>query len=212
MIETFVEYIQNCQLIIVADSLDTYEKYLNYSNIKIVKGPDWDTDVCFKANMKYLCLEETNKFCSIDDIVVYMDADCFFTKKIDNTIFDDMSYGLNVNLGRNPDDTRFPHQITTKSHQDKILSLNPDETQKYYCFIERLLVFKADTNFCDFIIEWAKIYFYVDENQLSHGGETYDIQVAALKSNLQINDIHRHPISAYIFTKERDEFERSANL
>jgi hypothetical protein len=210
LIESFLKYTSDSQLIVITDNFDTYQNYLDHPNIKIIKGPDWDDGAYFKANMKYICLREINNFCSIDDIVVYMDADYYFINRIDNSIFNIIQCGLNVPFGKNPYKVN-PNEIG-HAHRVKILIIHPDENCEYYCFLEGMLVFKVDEKFTKFIEEWEKIYFIIENEKMTHSAETYDIQIAAMRSNLQLNNIRSNQISASIRMTDVKNIERIAFL
>lgn len=182
-IETFNQYCKNSKLNIVTDDVDFYTKHLS-NHIQVVKG--LDTGKEFKANLKYLCLKESIKLADIGDFIVIMDADCFFTDKFDDSIFDTFNTGLTVQLGK---DRYLAEELQSGVIVNKILSLNPDTTQKYHIFREACPIFKVNSNTIDFINAWEDICNKIDELQITHAAETFDIQIAALRSDYQINNL-----------------------
>lgn len=201
LINSFNKNTTDSKLVVVTDDVSFYEQYLN-DNITAVKGPECIGQ--FKANLKYASLEALLGVVDIGDYVVFMDADCYFDGKILDTYFNKIQNGLSVQLGARPDDTRYPSQLDSLLHRDKILALNSDVNQKYCTFREACLIFKVDDLFVKFVKEWKNVFVEVEAKQLTHAGETFEIQIVAFRTGISVNNLYKTPFVSIIKTKERN--------
>jgi hypothetical protein len=186
LIESVKEYLPEAIIYILTDEISYYD---SYSNVVAVEGPICDFNPYFKANIKSFSLLSLLPVIRDDDVVLYLDADCYFIKDFPHPISDYIDYGLSTHISEFEPERVLPNTIYNRAIKNKILTINPDESQLYYIFREGFLLFKVDERFREFVKAWIDIYEEIESKQLTHANQTFDIQNAALRAGLPIHNI-----------------------
>jgi hypothetical protein len=188
LISSVHEYLPDAKVFILTDDTNYYN---DYSNVTAIEGPVCDFKPYFKANIKSFSLYALLPLISDDDIVLYLDSDCYFIKDFPNPLAEYVQYGLNTHINDYEIEKVLPSAILNNAIKNKILMINPDESQLYYIFREGFLLFKVNDIFREFVKAWVDIYNEIEEKQLTHANQTFDIQNAALRAGLPIHNIDK---------------------
>lgn len=185
LIDSCVLY-NNLPLLIVTDEVNYYDKYKDNQSIIIISGPQSITSTeNFKYNLKLYPIKEAVKYCVQNDIIIYLDCDCYFTHTIDTLILKSLHPGLNVQLGENNSNvlkTIGAECLQTINHLGNPL-------KEYYWWREAVMIFKIDGYMNSFLIEWERIFNVIEDANLSHNSDCFTIQIACKHSDLSLSSI-----------------------
>jgi hypothetical protein len=188
LISSVNEFLPSAKIFILTDDTSYYD---GYENVVAVQGPPCDFNPYFKANIKAFSLEAIASLVENDDFVLYLDSDCYFIKEFPQPLDQYVEYGLSTHISDSDIQMIVPADILNRAIRNKILSINPNEDHRYYVFREGFLLFKVNDAFRRFITEWKNIYYEIENQGLTHANQTFDIQNAALRAGLPINNISK---------------------
>jgi hypothetical protein len=189
LLETFKTYANDHRMIVITDDPAFYEGH-SAENIIVVQGVPCEGH--YKTSLAYQCLEEALKVANSGDVLVLLDADCFFTEKFDAEVFESIGYGLTAQLGN---EKMFkPSQMDNKAIANKILSLDPNVEQDYYVFREAVLFFRVDDSIHAFLEAWKQILAELIERRQPCSGQTFDMQVAINRTGYTLNNLGKSRI------------------
>lgn len=194
LIESFLKHVKDAMLVIVTDDIDFYEPY---KSERIIPVHMLSQTCQFKANWKHLCLQACQQYVYQGDIIVYLDCDCYF---VDDIVEDDFKF-IQDGLNAKTQGLHSPSTMDNKAMVDTILGLNPDTSQLYTSFVECAFLIKVDQYFERFVQAWKEICDEIDDKRLNQAGETYHMQIAALRSGLKVNYIKEGTIEPKILRK-----------
>lgn len=203
LIESFLKYVKGSanldMLVIVTDDIAFYKDHIQ-DCIHVVDRLSHETGQ-FKANWKHLCLEECKPYALLGEPIVYLDTDCYFVDYVDDKDYTGIKDGLNAKL----QGTHHPSTMDNQALVDTIYGLNPDRNQLYTSFIECAFIVKVDSLFHQFIQAWKQVCQEIDDKRLNHAGETYAMQIAALRCGLALNTIPSGSLDSKILRRcEKD--------
>jgi hypothetical protein len=186
LISSVQEYFPDAKIYVLTDDVNYYD---GYENVKAIEGPICEFKPYFKANIKAFSLQSILTEIKDDDIVLYLDADCYFIKSFPSPLADFIDYGLTTHINDFEPELVIPESIENRAIRNKILTINTNESQSYYIFREGFLLFKVDDIFRNFVNAWIDIYHEIESKGLTHANQTFDIQNAALRAKLPIYNI-----------------------
>lgn len=185
MIESIREFCPEAKIAVVTDLPERYDGL----GVMVHEGPKCEYKPWFKANYKSYAFEPLLGLVQPDDIVIFLDCDCYLVKTVSEQAYSRIPYGLSVALGKGGQSQVLPEDVQNPVVREKILGINPDSSQLYYVFREAFLAFKVDDSFPKFVEAWKAICGEIDHKQLNHANVTFDIQNAALRAQMPIYNI-----------------------
>lgn len=200
LLESIRQFVPEAVTVIVTDDVSFYDDHAGL-DLRVSEGPVCNYAPYFKANLKAYALNAALDWANPGDIVIFLDADCYITKPLNESMFESIGYGLSLPMGVDMDNLVTPMEVQNTVVRHKILGLNPDLEQKYHVFREAFLLFRVDVTFHTFVHEWCSIYEESLVKQLDNASVTFDIQCAMHRSGLPLNDIPKEmPFSDAFYT------------
>jgi hypothetical protein len=204
LIESFLKNTNNTKLVLLTDSIDYFADYANNERLIFVAMPSFfyrdDLAERYPGNIQYYAIKKALENAGNADKICYLVVDSFIDFELDNSHFADLKSGFNPNLWdftklevreRYDYDSfriKFPNAEMIRK-TDKLIR-NKEEVD-FYEFKEQCFIFADIHNpkFKQFIDEWEKIYFEIEELKEGHAGLCFDMNLAINRAKLPINNL-----------------------
>src|ERR1700757_2840449 len=126
LINSVKEYLPEANIYVLTDNIE----YYNDHNVIAIEGPICNFDPYFKANIKAFALNSILPLLNNDDLVLYLDADCYFINPFPKPLDNYVQHGLTVHISDDEPKTYLPEDIINKTIRDKILTINSNKNQQ----------------------------------------------------------------------------------
>lgn len=204
LVESFVQWTTKSHLVVVTDCPHLFQSFPNVTICSYT--PDYKAI----ANEKVQAIHFANQLFPNEQVIIYMDCDCFFIDTPDNKALKSLVNGLHASLGVVIKPLPIQsHQLENQGMREKWQFFDRDTL--LYVFVERAFILVGDNyNKLKFVTKWKELKQSCIDNRLTNAGEFIEIQLAAIHVHLPIYNIWPHQIQNVIMTEERDEAVYSA--
>jgi hypothetical protein len=214
LIASFLQHTKNSKLVILHNDPYAYSDCRNENLIVVYDNYDYERererkikyphDGSFPFNITYRVLRQALFHTGAANVICYLDADCRLRNELSNEHFSDLKFGLNVPFSFFPDgkyDKHNIHKFPVVDIKNRIFGLIKNEDEiNFLQFREACLLFSNVHNpkFRHFLYEWMKLYYQIEDQLYTHGGQFMEMNLALNRANVPLNDIMQSNYFPYL--------------